>query len=262
MNREEKPELKHREPLKESIKKMFSLAADTATNEEIRSRLLDGGKVTGTNMCVLVCAMVIASVGLNVNSTAVIIGAMLISPLMGSILAMAYAGVSADYHLLRRHAVGFLMQILISVGAATIYFLLSPIKDPTSELLARTTPSFFDVIIALFGGLAGIIGQTRQDKANNIIPGVAIATALMPPLCTCGYSIANGNWRMLGGAAYLFLINTYFIFLAACVILSILKIPKVRELTEKEWKRIRRAMIRNTIIIIIPSIFLFYAMSQ
>ena len=252
----------HRLTIKEQIRKAFSLKEDSASNEEIRTRLLDGGHITGTNMCVLVCAMIIASVGLNVSSTAVIIGAMLISPIMGSILASAYASVSADYPLLRQHTIGFGMQIAISVAAATIYFLLSPIKEPTVELLARTSPTFFDVLIAFFGGLAGIIGQTRLDKANTVIPGVAIATALMPPLCTCGYSIANGRWDMLLGAGYLFIINAYFIFLSASIILSVLKIPKMKELTEKEWRRHRFRMVRNTIIIAIPSIFAVYMMMQ
>lgn len=248
------------EKLKTIFKNMFSLKADTASHEEIKDRLLSGGKLTGTNMCVLICAMVIASVGLNTNSTAVIIGAMLISPLMGSILAMAYGLVSNDFKLMRNHAVGFAMQIIISLATSTVYFLFSPLKEATSELLARTTPTFFDVLIATAGGFAGIIGQTRKGLFNNIIPGVAIATALMPPLCTCGYSIANGHWKMLGGAAYLFLVNTYFIFLASAVILSILKTPKVRELTEKEWKKLRRKMIRNTVIILIPSLILGYFM--
>ncbi len=259
-NRDVTMENNQKESITERIKRMFSLSEDTASNDEIRSRLLDGGKVTGTNMCVLVCAMVIASVGLNMSSTAVIIGAMLISPLMGSILASAYAGVATDYSLFRKHALGFGVQIVISITAAMIYFLLSPVKEPTAELLARTGPSFYDVLIAFFGGLAGIIGQTRQEKANTVIPGVAIATALMPPLCTCGYSIANGRWDMLLGAGYLFIINTYFIFLSAGIILSVLKIPKVRELTEKEWKIRRFRMIRNTIIITLPSIIAVYMM--
>ena len=140
-----------KETVKDEIKRIFSLSEDSASNEEIRSRLLDGGKITGTNMCVLICAMIIASVGLNVGSTAVIIGAMLISPLMGSILASAYAGVASDYSLFRKHSIGFGMQILISVTAAAIYFLLSPVKEPTAELLARTGPTFFDVLIAFFG---------------------------------------------------------------------------------------------------------------
>ena len=248
------------ETIKGKIRKAFSLSEDSASHEEIRTRLLDGGQVTGTNMCVLVCAMVIASVGLNVSSTAVIIGAMLISPIMGSILASAYGNVSADYHLFQNHMLGFGIQIAISVAAATIYFLLSPVKEPTAELLARTSPTFFDVLIAFFGGIAGIIGQTRLDKTNTVIPGVAIATALMPPLCTCGFSIANGRWDMLLGAGYLFIINAYFIFLAASIILSILKIPKTKELSEKEWRIHRLRMVRNTIIIALPSIVALYYM--
>ncbi len=248
------------ETIKEKIQKAFSLKKDSAPNEHIRSRLSDGGQVTGTNMCVLVCAMIIASVGLNMSSTAVIIGAMLISPIMGSILASAFASVTADYPLLRNHLIGFGLQIAISISAATIYFLLSPVKEPTVELLVRTSPSFYDVLIAFFGGLAGIIGQTRLDKTNTVIPGFTIATALMPPLCTCGYSIANGRGDMLLGAGYLFIINAYFIFLSASIILTVLKIPKTRELTEKEWKKHNFRMIRNTIIITIPSIIAVYYM--
>ena len=141
----------HNETIREKIRKAFSLKEDSASHEEIRKRLLDGGKVTGTNMCVLVCAMVIASVGLNMSSTAVIIGAMLISPIMGSILASAFASVSADYPLLKNHMTGFGLQIAISITAAALYFLLSPVKEPTTELLARTSPTFFDVLIAFFG---------------------------------------------------------------------------------------------------------------
>lgn len=248
------------ETMKEKVRKAFSLKEDSAPHEEIKARLLDGGQVTGTNMCVLVCAMIIASVGLNMSSTAVIIGAMLISPIMGSILASAYGSVSADYPLLRNHMLGFGIQIAISVSAAMIYFLLSPVKEPTVELLARTSPTFFDVLIAFFGGIAGIIGQTRIDKTNTVIPGVAIATALMPPLCTCGYAIANCRWDMLLGAGYLFILNAYFIFLSASIILSVLKIPKTKELTEKEWRRHRFRMVRNTIIIAIPSIVAVYYM--
>jgi len=248
------------ETIKEKLRVAFSLSEDSAPHEEIRERLLDGGKITGTNMCVMVCAMIIASVGLNVSSTAVIIGAMLISPIMGSILASAYGNVSADYPLLRNHMIGLGIQVVISVAAASIYFFLSPVKEPTAELLARTSPTFFDVLIAFFGGLAGIIGQTRLDKTNTVIPGVAIATALMPPLCTCGYSIANGQWNMLLGAGYLFIINAYFIFLAASIILTILKIPKTKELSDKEWKIHRFKMVRNTIIIAVPSIIALYWM--
>jgi uncharacterized hydrophobic protein (TIGR00271 family) len=202
----------------------------------------------------MVCAILIASVGLNTNSTAVIIGAMLISPLMGSILAIAYGTVTADYAEVRKHLTGFVFQIIFSILTSTIYFFLSPRKGVTDELIARTTPGLFDVIIAMAGGIAGIIGQTRKDKTNNIVPGVAIATALMPPLCTCGYSLANGRWDMLTGAAYLFIVNSYFIYMSACVVLTLLRIPQIREISEQERKHARVVLIRNAILVILPSI--------
>ena len=241
-------------PMKNVLKNMFSLSADTASYEEIRDRLLTGGKVTGTNMVVMMCAILIASVGLNTNSVAVIIGAMLISPLMGSILAIAYGTAIASTTVIERHTLGFVMQILISLMTSTIYFLSSPVKDVTSELAARTEPSAFAVIVAFAGGIAGIIGSTRKDKVTNVIPGVAIATAIMPPLCTCGFAIANGKWDMFLKAAYLFIINAYFIFLAAELVLLILKVPKVKELSEKEKKVYLFRKVRNTIIVLLPCI--------
>ena len=255
-----KKEEKDRPTYKQLLRRMFSLVEDSATHDEIKDRILSGGQITGTNMIVMVCAIFIASVGLNTDSVAVIIGAMLISPLMGSILAMAYGTSSNDGDLAMKHATGFLMQIVISVIVAVIYFLLSPVKDPTDQLIARTSPSFFDVIIATAGGIAGIVGQTRKEKFNNIIPGVAIATALMPPLCTCGYSIANGEWKMLAGAAYLFAINAYFIYMSSCFILALLKIPQTNELSTDGWKKLKRKMIRNTIIVLIPMIAIFVHM--
>lgn len=239
-------------PMKKVLKTMFTLSEDTASYEEIRDRLLAGGKVTGTNMVVMICAILIASVGLNTNSVAVIIGAMLISPLMGSILAMAYGTAIASTTVIERHTFGFIVQIIISVMTSTVYFLLSPVKDVTSELAARTEPSGFAIIVALFGGIAGIIGSTRKDKVTNVIPGVAIATAIMPPLCTCGFALASGRWDMFLKAAYLFIINAYFIFLAAELVLLILKIPKVKELSDKEKKVYMFRKVRNTIIVVLP----------
>ncbi|MGN0576042.1 MAG: DUF389 domain-containing protein [Ruminococcus sp.] len=247
---------KKRESIRIVLKKMFSITEDVASNEEIRDRILSGGKITGTNMVVMVCAILIASVGLNTNSVAVIIGAMLISPLMGSILAIAYGTVSNDGYLIERHSAGFAIQIVMSIATATIYFLLSPVKEPTEQLLARTNPAFFDVIIAVAGGIAGIVGQTRQDKANNIIPGVAIATALMPPLCTCGYGIANANLRIILGALYLFAINAYFIYMSSGIMLTLLKIPKVKTMTQDEWKKAKKKMHRNTLLILLPIILI------
>lgn len=250
--------------VKEILKDAFSLKSDTADHEEIRNRLVEGGQVTGTNMCVLMLAIFIASIGLNMNSTAVIIGAMLISPLMGSIQAAAYGTATADLRLFRKSMIGLMFQVMVCLITSTLYFLISPISTTTSELLARTQPTIWDVLIALFGGLAGIIGITRKEK-SNVIPGVAIATALMPPLCTCGYGIATGQWRFLLGAGYLFLVNSYFIFFSSAAILLVLKVPKkkeIREITPEQWKRLKKAIIRNTIIMILPSIVVAYIMVQ
>lgn len=244
------------ETISHSLKGMFSITEDAASNEVIRHRILSAGIVTGSNMVVMVCAILIASVGLNTNSTAVIIGAMLISPLMGSILAIAYGTASNSKYLIEKHLAGLIIQIVICLITATIYFVLSPVKGATEQLLARTQPRLFDVIVAIAGGIAGIVGQTRRDKSNNIIPGVAIATALMPPLCTCGYAIARLNIQMFAGASYLFLINAYFIYVSASVVLAILGTPHEKEMTEKEWLNKKRKMIRNTIIVLLPAIIL------
>lgn len=249
-----------RKELTRSVKKAFSLTEDTATHDEIKSRILSGGQVTGTNMCVLICAILIASVGLDTGSVAVIIGAMLISPLMGSILAMAYSVAAADSSRFRRHLYGFILQVGISIVVSMVYFLLSPIADASTEILKRTQPSFYDVIIATAGGFAGIIGSTRKDKVTNIIPGVAIATALMPPVCVCGYSIAHMKWQMLAGAGYLFIVNCYFIFMSAVLILDILKIPKVSAVSDYQWRRLKKRMIRNTIIVLLPCALFTYLM--
>lgn len=247
--------------LQEIFGEMFSIKKDVADKAQIRESLVSGGHVSGTNMCLLVLAILIASIGLNVNSTAVIIGAMLVSPLMGTIHAFAYGTATSDYVLAVRSMLGFLMQILISLCASTLYFLISPLSDATSELLARTQPTIWDVMIAICGGIAGIIGVTRKEK-TNVIPGVAIATALMPPLCTCGYSIAHGQWRMLLGAGYLFAANSYFIYLSALIILIILGVPKVKNIDPKRAKKRKRALIRNTIIMILPSILVAYLMLE
>ena len=242
--------------IKTFLKDYLDLRKDKDNELETVDSIRKGVEFKGANLWILIFAIFMASLGLNVNSTAVIIGAMLISPLMGSILAIAYGTASNDAYLMKRHSVGFAVQVLMSIAAATIYFLLSPIKEPTEQLLARTNPNFFDVIIALSGGIAGIVGQTRQDKSNNIIPGVAIATALMPPLCTCGYAIANGNLRMLLGAFYLFIINAYFIYVASNAMLVLLGTPRVKAMTLPEWKRLRKKMYRNTLLVLLPIILI------
>jgi len=235
---------------------LFSIVDDTATHAEIKERILSGAKFTGTNMVIMGCAIIIASVGLNTNSIAVVIGAMLISPLMNRILMMAYGTASADIHIFRKGTAGFILQVLISIIVSCLYFLASPIKEPTEQILARTNPSWYDVLIAVFGGIAGIIGQTRKGEYNNVIPGVAIATAIMPPLCVVGYALANSRWVMMGQAFYLFFLNFYFIYFTSVVVLNILAVPKVKEMTVKSWRKEKFRMARNTIIALIPLVVL------
>lgn len=240
--------------LKEIVTQAFSVKDDTAPNSEIQERLHSAGKVTGTNLCMMVCANLIACIGLNAGSMTVVVGAMLIEPLMGSILMLAYSTVSADKHQFKVSALGFLFQICASIIASTIYFILTPIKGTTPELMSMTEPTIFEVMVAIVGGVAGVIGQTRKEKVNTIIPGVAIATALMPPLCTCGYAIANLNIHMLLGSAYMFIVNSYFIALGASFVLLLFRIPKTEEMTESEWEHARTAMIINTVVLIIPAV--------
>ena len=215
-----------KEVFHKAFKEVFDLRKDVATHNEIKASIISGGEIKGTNMCVLVLAIIIASIGLNMNSTAVIIGAMLISPLMGSIMAMSYGLAATDLKLAKKSFDGLVLQIIICIIASTLYFLVSPIKNASTELIARTSPTVWDVFIAICGGLAGIIGSTRKEK-GNVIPGVAIATALMPPLCTVGYGIATWQPKFIFGAFYLFILNSYFIGLTAIVILTILKVPSI-----------------------------------
>lgn len=191
----------------------FNLMPDKDDEQGIIDQISSGVSFRGANLWVLIFAIFIASLGLNVNSTAVIIGAMLISPLMGPIIGMGLAVGINDLELLKRAAKNFSVATGISVLTATIYFIITPLGDAQSELLARTSPTLYDVLIAFCGGAAGIIALCTRGK-GNVIPGVAIATALMPPLCTAGYGLATGHFLYFLGAFYLFFINTVFIALA------------------------------------------------
>ncbi len=210
----------------------------------------------GVNVWILFFAIIIASVGLNVNSTAVIIGAMLISPLMGPINGLGLAIGTLDDDLFRRSLKNLAIMVGISLVASTLYFFISPLSDAQSELLARTQPTIFDVFIAFFGGLAGIVATSRKSQQFTVISGVAIATALMPPLCTAGFGIATGQILYFLGAFYLFFINSFFIALATFLMVRFLDFPKKKYLTEKRSKTVRRAISIFTIIVLVPSIFL------
>lgn len=241
--------------IKKFFNSYFSIHGDTASQDEIYNRLVNSAAIRGTNMCVLMLAILIASIGLNMNSTAVIIGAMLISPIMGSIMAISYGIASGDMNIVKKFSVGFLFQIIVSLLTSFIYFSITPINNSTSELLARTSPTIWDVLIAIFGGLAGIIGMTRKEK-SNIIPGVAIATALMPPLCTAGYGLATHQWRYFLGAFYLFILNSYFICMSSIIVLLLLNVSKHTIKSGISRKTVIHKAAASTIIIIIPSIFL------
>ena len=208
----------------------------------------------GTNVFILACAIIIASVGLNVNSIPVIIGAMLVSPVMGPILGFGLGLGTEDNLLVKNSLKNFAVMVVISILASTLFFLLSPLSlaNP-SELLARTNPTIYDVLIALFGGLAGIIETSRKDK-GTVISGVAIATALMPPLCTVGYGISRWNWTYAFGALYLFLINSIFIALATFAMVKYFRFPIV-ETTDESHKRMPKKWVALIMtIVIVPSI--------
>jgi len=198
------------------ILQLFSLKPETDHDGTIQQVRSDAEFRSG-NIWALVFAILIASVGLNVNSTAVIIGAMLISPLMGPIMGAGFGLATNDFTLLRRSLRNLLLATTVALVTSTLYFWISPLADAQSELLARTRPTLYDVLIALFGGGAGVVAVSRKGYKGNVVPGVAIATALMPPLCTAGFGIAQGNVWFFLGALHLYLINALFICLSTLV---------------------------------------------
>ncbi|MBR5055537.1 MAG: DUF389 domain-containing protein [Bacteroidales bacterium] len=211
----------------------------------------------GPNVFILACAIVIASVGLNVNSIPVIIGAMLISPVMGPIQGFGFGLGVQDNRLVRYSLENYGIMVAISIAASTLFFILSPLTlENPSELLARTNPTIYDVLIALFGGAAGML-ETSRKKTGTVIAGVAIATALMPPLCTVGYGLSILNWNYVIGALYLFLINSIFIALATFLTVKYLRYPAVMELEgdDKRQKLSKRAISIILLVMIVPSIF-------
>lgn len=250
------------EQIRKVLYDTFNLNADCASGEEIEERIRSGGQLRGTNMCIMILAMFIASIGLNMNSPAVIIGAMLISPLMGGIMNIAYGIAAYDMGRVRHAFLKLAFQVVFCVMVSTIYFWLSPIKAPSSELMNRTSPTIYDVLIAVFGGLAGIIGTTRKEKVTNVIPGVAIATALMPPLCTAGYGIARHSWQFFGGAMYLFFINCFFICLSSVIVLKLVHVSAKQEMEAKPLRRQKLYIAIFGIIMVLPSVYLAWQMIQ
>ena len=237
------------------VKGYFNAFPEKDCEDEVVAQISDGVDFHGATLWVLIFAIFIASLGLNVNSTAVIIGAMLISPLMGPIIGMGLAVGIADLKLFKRALTNYLITTVISVVTATIYFTISPITEAQSELLARTSPTLYDVLIALFGGAAGILAIATKSK-NNVIPGVAIATALMPPLCTAGYGFAMGNTSYFFGAFYLYFINTVFIAFTTCIGVRLLHFHRKKFVDREKMKRVNYYIISIVIITMLPASYM------
>ncbi len=246
----------------QQIRSFFIRSFDIRQEKENEIATIDsiekGIEFKGTNLWVLIFAIFIASLGLNVNSTAVIIGAMLISPLMGPIMGFGLGLGTNDADLIRRSFRNFALATIVSVLTSTLYFLISPISEAQSELLARTQPTVYDVLIASFGGLAGIVASSTKGNKGNVIPGVAIATALMPPLCTAGFGLASGNFYYFFGAFYLYFINSVFISLATFLVVRLLKYPKKVFVDKQREKRVTRYIGLLVLLTIGPSIYLSF----
>ncbi len=217
--------------------------------------------IRGYNVWILACGAMLASIGLDTNSAAVIIGAMLISPLMSPILGVGLSVAINDREHLMLALENFAIAVIASLGVSTFYFLVTPLGTKTPEIMARTAPTFLDVLIAIFGGIAGIVAGSRKDK-TNAIPGVAIATALMPPICVAGFGLATQSWLILGGAIYLFFINSVFIALSTYAIVRFLRFPYAEYIDEATRKRAVRWVSVFALVVILPSGYFFYNLIQ
>ena len=244
------------ESLRDDLADRFNRSEDSARQEETVDMICRGVEFRGTNLWVLIFATMVASLGLNVNSAAVIIGAMLISPLMGPIMGVGLSLGVNDFDLLKKSLRNFSLMVVVAIATSTLYFFISPLGTARSELLARTVPTTYDVLIAFFGGLAGIVAQSRKDRNSTVIPGVAIATALMPPLCTAGFGLATGQFKFFLGAFYLFFINTVFIALATYLIVRMLKYHKKKFLDPARERYVKRIMLVITLVTFIPSVII------
>ena len=238
--------------LKAYLRQYFDMSENREKEEDVVDEIASGVTFKGANLWILICAVFIASLGLNINSTAVIIGAMLISPLMGPILGMGLAVGIDDLPLLRRAVKNYMVATIIGIITATVYFLLTPFQGVQSELLARTEPTIYDVLIAFFGGAAGVVAASIKDK-GNVIPGVAIATALMPPLCTAGYGIATGNLAFFAGASLLYFINTVFIAVATTFGVFLLRFRRKHFVDPQRCKFVHRMILAIAILTMIPA---------
>lgn len=242
-----------------NILKRFSLAEEREEVKVVLQRIEEGVVFRGTNLYILIFAIFVASLGLNVNSTAVIIGAMLISPLMGPIMGIGIGLAVNDLSLYRKALYNYAVATVVALLTSTLYFLTTPLNEAHSEILARTSPNVYDVLIAFFGGLAGTLATASTNK-GNVIPGAAIATALMPPLCTAGYGLATWRFNFFGGAFYLYIINTVFIALSAFVMARVLRYPRRKYETEADNRRSHVIGWGIVVLTLLPSIYFGYDM--
>ncbi len=238
------------------LRALLSLRDET-DYEQTKAGIIRDVPFRGPAVYILVCSIFIASIGLNLNSPAVIIGAMLIAPLMGPILGVGLALGTNDVELLIKALKNFGVMVVISLVTSTLYFLVTPLVEYQPEILARTTPTTLDILVAIFGGVAGIVAGSRKEK-SNVIPGVAIATALMPPLCTSGFGLATGNWNFFFGAFYLFMLNSIFICGSTVVGVRYLRFPLKKFLDKQRERKVRNWMAAVMIIMIFPSLWIFY----
>ena len=245
------------------VKDLLHLETDTkADADETIGQIEKSVVFKGTNLWILIFSVLVCSVGLNINSTPVVIGAMLISPLLGPIMGIGLGVGINDFSLIKKSLINFGEMVSFAVIASAIYFFITPLSEAQSELLARTTPTIFDAFIGLFGGFAGIVAYSRTDKGGTAIPGVAIATALMPPLCTAGYGLATMNPTFLFGALYLFLLNSIFISLATVITVRYLKYPKKVFVNPDRERKVKWYITFFIVITIIPSIFMAYRVTM
>ncbi|MET3979589.1 putative hydrophobic protein (TIGR00271 family) [Mucilaginibacter sp. UYP25] len=235
----------------------FNLQEDKAEDNDIIYSIRKNIDFRGANLWALIFAIFIASIGLNVNSTAVIIGAMLVSPIMGPITGIGLGIGINDLEMVKKGGKNLLIATFIGIVTSSIYFSVTPLHEAQSELLARTSPSIWDVFIALFGGMAGMVAASRKEK-NNVIPGVAIATALMPPLCTAGFGLAMGNWYFFLGAIYLYFINSVFITIATFLITRYLKMHKKVFEDPGVEKKVTRYLVVIVLVTVLPSVYMAY----
>ena len=238
------------------FKEILDFKAQTDRDSTINS-IKEDISIKGATAWILICSIFVASVGLNANSIPVVIGAMLISPLMGPILGFGMSIAINDIETLKKSLINFIVMVSLSILTAYLFFAFFPLREESSELLSRTQPDIRDVLIAFFGGLALIIAKTKKGTISSVIFGVAIATALMPPLCTVGFGLATGNSVFVVGAMYLFIINTLYITLATYLVIKLLKFPMLNYANSKKRTLIGRVIALFSILMIIPALYTF-----